>query len=127
MTYQGQAMRVWRPFKMALIGLLFCLTTQGADAPRSEKSEKKASPRLRLSECELAQRIDAALTKSLDKNTPLPSPADDATFLRRVSLDLTGKLPTPKEVEAFVADPNPHKRSRKISQLLNSESYAVNW
>jgi hypothetical protein len=128
MTSQGQAMRVWRPFKMAsVVGLLFCLTTQGADAPRSEKSGKTESPRLQLSARELAQRIDTALTKSLDKTTPLPSPVDDATFLRRVSLDLTGKLPTPKEVEAFVADPDPNKRSKRIDQLLNSDSYAVNW
>jgi Protein of unknown function (DUF1549)/Protein of unknown function (DUF1553) len=124
MTCQGLAMR---PLMALGTAVLFGAIAQGADAPRSEKSEKKESPRLQLSACELAQRIDTALTKALDKNTPLPSPVDDATFLRRVSLDLTGKLPTPKEVEAFVADPDPNKRSRKINQLLNSESYAVNW
>ena len=49
------------------------------------------------------------------------------TFLRRVTLDLTGKLPTPKEVEAFTKDPDPNKRRKKIDQLLKSEAYAINW
>ncbi len=127
MTCQGLATRVRAPLMALGVVFLFGLMAQGADDPRSEKSEKKESPRLRLSACELAQSIDAALTKSLEKNTPLPSPVDDATFLRRVSLDLTGKLPTPKEIEAFVADTDPNKRAKKIDQLLNSESYAVNW
>jgi uncharacterized protein DUF1549/uncharacterized protein DUF1553 len=128
MTFQGPAMRVWGRFFLSLpVAILFTFTSQGADAPRSEKSKEEASPRLRLSARELAQKIDIALTKALDKNTPLPSAVDDPTFLRRVTLDLTGKLPTPKEVEAFTKDPDPNKRPKKIDQLLKSESYAVNW
>jgi hypothetical protein len=128
MTCQGLAMRVWRPFFIAITAaILFVLMAQGADAPRSEKPKEKESSRLQLSASEVAQRIDTALTKALDKNTPLPSPVDDATFLRRVTLDLTGKLPTPKEVEAFTKDPDPNKRRKKIDQLLKSEAYAVNW
>src|SRR5262245_767997 len=128
MTCQGLAMRVWRPFFIAIpAAILFVLTVQGADAPRSEKSKKEESSRLPVSARELAQKIDTALTKALDKNTPLPSPVDDATFLRRVTLDLTGKLPTRKEVEEFTKDPNPNKRQQKIEHLLKSDSYAVNW
>ena len=51
----------------------------------------------------------------------------DAEFLRRVSLDLTGTLPTPEEVEAFLADPSPDKRARKVDELLARPTYAAWW
>src|SRR5260370_5159238 len=98
--------------------LVFCLgiQAQGADSLRSA-----------VAEVEMAKQIDAALVKAIGQAIPLPSLADDGTFLRRVSLDLTGKLPSPKELEDFLADHCPDKRARKIDQLLNSDAYAVNW
>jgi hypothetical protein len=51
----------------------------------------------------------------------------DAEFLRRVSLDITGSLPTPKEVETFLADKSPDKRERKIDELLDNPAYAAWW
>jgi hypothetical protein len=51
----------------------------------------------------------------------------DAEFLRRVSLDVTGTLPTPAEVRAFLADSNPDKRSRKIDELLERPGYVAWW
>lgn len=52
---------------------------------------------------------------------------DDATFLRRVSLDLTGRIPSSADVETFVADTNPHKRSAMIDALLETEAYSRKW
>lgn len=49
---------------------------------------------------------------------------DDATFLRRVSLDIAGRLPDAKEAEAFVVNTNPDKRASKIDELLESPAYA---
>ena len=46
--------------------------------------------------------------------------ADDATFLRRASLDLTGMPPSADEARAFLADSNPAKREQLIDRLLNS-------
>jgi hypothetical protein len=110
-------MRGWREMPALLVGILCVgIRAQGADAPRSAASER-----------DTAKQIDAALVKAIVQATPLPSLADDATFLRRISLDLTGKLPTPKEVEEFLAERRPDKRARKIDQLLGSEAYAVNW
>ncbi|MCC7422122.1 MAG: DUF1549 domain-containing protein [Planctomycetaceae bacterium] len=51
----------------------------------------------------------------------------DAEFLRRVSLDLTGTLPTAGEVEAFLADSTNDKRDRKIDELLERPAYAAWW
>ena len=51
----------------------------------------------------------------------------DAEFLRRVSLDMTGTLPTAAEVETFLADSSPEKRTRKIDELLERPAYAAWW
>lgn len=52
---------------------------------------------------------------------------DDATFLRRVRLDVTGQLPTAEEVREFLADTATDKRIKKIEQLLNEPGYAALW
>ncbi len=58
-------------------------------------------------------------------------PADDATFLRRVTIDLCGRLPTSAEVRTFLADTSPDKRARWIDRLLDSPDYpayfALRW
>jgi len=54
-----------------------------------------------------------------------PSPVcDDATFLRRASVDITGRLPAVDEVQSFLADGSPDKRDRWIDTLLASGGYA---
>ena len=59
---------------------------------------------------------------------PRPARADDATFLRRASLDLVGLLPSPEETRAFVADPAPDKRARLVRALLARDvDYADHW
>ena len=50
--------------------------------------------------------------------------ADDATFLRRVTVDVAGRLPTVSEVASFLADTAPDKRDRWIDTLLSSQDYA---
>lgn len=52
---------------------------------------------------------------------------NDEEFLRRVSLDVTGTLPTAKEVIAFTADRDPEKRAKKIEELLSRPTYAAQW
>jgi hypothetical protein len=74
--------------------------------------------------------IDTHIDAKLQKLHIQPSPlADDATFLRRVTLDLTGQLPTPDEVRAFLADttPNKLKRSKWIDKLIARPAYTDYW
>lgn len=54
---------------------------------------------------------------------------NDAEFLRRVRLDLTGLPPTSEELKAFLADPRPpkEKRSEKIDQLIGNTDYVDHW
>jgi hypothetical protein len=57
-----------------------------------------------------------------------PSPlCDDATFLRRVSLDLAGELPTSEEVRKLLSDPAPDKRVKKVDELLARPGHATLW
>lgn len=54
-----------------------------------------------------------------------PSPVcDDATFLRRVTVDITGRLPTREESEAFLSLNTPDKRAKVVDALLDSDDYA---
>ena len=57
-----------------------------------------------------------------------PSPTcDDATFVRRATLDATGLLPTADEARAFAADPSSDKRARLIDELLARPQFAEFW
>ena len=69
--------------------------------------------------------IDEAVFAKLKILGIPPSPlCDDATFLRRVSVDITGTLPTEEKVREFLADGNPDKRNRLIDELIDSPEYA---
>jgi hypothetical protein len=57
-----------------------------------------------------------------------PPVCDDATFLRRVYLDLVGVIPSAETSRKFVADPSPDKRNRAIDSLLARRAdYAAHW
>jgi hypothetical protein len=53
--------------------------------------------------------------------------AGDEEFLRRVTVDLTGTIPTASEVDAFLADTASDKRARKIDELLRSDAFTDRW
>ncbi len=69
--------------------------------------------------------VDELVHKKL-KALGLPSSqvADETTFLRRVSVDLAGRLPTLEEAEAFLGDQSAGKREAAIDRLLQSTDYA---
>ena len=69
--------------------------------------------------------VDAYLARN---NLARPPIASDSTFLRRAHLDLIGLLPTAEEVEAFLRDPSPDKRTRLVETLLGRDTdYAEHW
>jgi cytochrome c peroxidase len=72
--------------------------------------------------------IDELAWKKLRDVNVLPSAAaDDATFLRRASLDAIGRLPTAEEARRFLADASPDKRDRLVDELLVRPEYADRW
>lgn len=92
--------------------------------------EPPAAPKIVDEVSAAAARVDAALNHALEEQekarvkngssmpalVALPQ-ADDATFLRRVCVDLAGRLPTASELEAYLEDASSDKRRRKIDQL----------
>ena len=76
--------------------------------------------------CEIP--IDAFILARLEKEHLKPSPeADKETLLRRVSLDLTGLLPSPEEIRDFLADTRPDAYERVVDRLLASPHYGERW
>lgn len=82
----------------------------------------------RFPEIATPTEIDRMVTRKLARLGVVPSElSSDEDFLRRVSLDMIGTLPTPAEQLAFLANPSPDKRQRKIDELLESPAYADWW
>ncbi len=72
--------------------------------------------------------IDHFLLAKLEREGLRPAPpADKRTLLRRVFFDLTGLPPSPKEVEAFLADSSPRAYEKVVERLLASPHYGERW
>ncbi len=72
--------------------------------------------------------IDVEVLRTLKTLRIPPSPTvDDSGFLRRVTLDLTGKLPAPNVVDVFLNDPSPTKRQDLVERLLESDDFDIYW
>jgi len=88
------------------------------------------NPDLKLDFAKLPRRnfIDDELFKRLASLKVPPSPpATDTAFLRRVSLDLVGRQPTPEQVRQFVADEDPEKRVKLVDGLLANPDFVRFW
>jgi hypothetical protein len=74
---------------------------------------------------EAARQIDELLAKDWSQHKlPTNTPASDETFVRRVHLDIIGRIPTMQETQAFLHGTDKDKRSKLIDQLLSSDGYA---
>jgi hypothetical protein len=74
---------------------------------------------------EAAGRIDSFLTEQWRENKVLPNPpASDEIFVRRLYLDIVGRIPTLQEARDFLDSREPSKRAALIDRLLASEGHA---
>jgi hypothetical protein len=64
--------------------------------------------------------IDAQISSA---NVTPAAQVDDATFIRRVTLDLVGRIPTPAEVDAYVKSTDPDKRAKLVDRLIASPGF----
>jgi len=80
------------------------------------------------SDAAISNPIDHFIIAALEQAGIEPSPpADRATLIRRLSLDLTGVLPEPHEVARFEADPRPDAYERLVDELLASPHFGERW
>jgi hypothetical protein len=76
----------------------------------------------------VANVVDELASKKWRELGLVPSPpCTDAEFLRRAMLDAIGTTPTPDEVDAFLADPDPAKREKLVDRLLERPEYVPYW
>jgi Protein of unknown function (DUF1553)/Protein of unknown function (DUF1549) len=72
--------------------------------------------------------IDAFVLAKLEEKQLQPNkPADKITLLRRVAIDLTGLVPTPEEIQAFVNDTSANAYEKVVDRLLASPAYGERW
>jgi hypothetical protein len=102
-------------FGLAAAGVLSALTW-ATWAPAADKADPKPAA--------LASQIDQIIAARLKADSIEASPrADDAEFLRRAYLDITGVIPPADKVVAFLDSKDPQKRSKLIDELLASDLY----
>src|SRR5204863_2979063 len=90
-----------------------------APAPKSAPAASSARDPLAL-----AALIDKDIDKKLaEAKVPASPSADDAEFLRRLSLDLRGRVPAAERTAAFLADTDPDKRRKLIDEFLAEPAY----
>jgi uncharacterized protein DUF1549/uncharacterized protein DUF1553 len=75
-----------------------------------------------------ADSVDGWVERKLgEMGVAVSGPCDDATFLRRATLDLAGRLPDPKEIREFLADASPGKREAAVDRLVASPQAITRW
>ena len=103
------------------------IVTYRAAVPLATDAKKMSAAQSLLDQLDphLTSAVDRLLLRQWRRMGVVPSPrADDATFLRRATIDLCGTLPTSDEVTQYLADPRPDKRARLIDRLLERSEYA---
>lgn len=91
-----------------------------AASPAGDALDASSAPRKNFIDDAIFSRMASAGIQS----APISS---DAEFLRRVTLDLTGRIPSASDVDAFLADTNPSKRDAKIDALIGSPEFVDKW
>lgn len=107
---------------------VFDRTAQWDGQSRVAARSKTAKATALASELPPRSFIDEEIFGKLrELNVPSAAMSTDEEFLRRITLDLTGKLPTPAEIRAFVANDNANKRDELIDKLVGSPAFVDKW
>ncbi len=114
------------------IGLLLatcCASTAPSMGAERANSRPDPVPRVSVMDVEeAATEVDRLLAEEVfNEETAVAGLTNDVNFLRRVSLDLIGELPSPESITAFALDNSPDKRSRVVHELLGNPLFGQNW
>lgn len=116
------------PFRSAVPIVLACMTVASAEQPLlppvlPAPAALKFQEETRLQR--LVARVDAHLDAFWKQNRIQPTEvASDAEYLRRVTLDIIGQIPTVTEVRDFLDSRDPNKRARKVEELLDRNAFS---
>jgi Protein of unknown function (DUF1549)/Protein of unknown function (DUF1553) len=104
------------------------ITARASDNPQL-KIKHSAKPLEGASlDAKIVHQINARIADKWKEQKLIPSPkCSDNQFIRRATLDIIGRIATPKEIRAFLRDQDSTRRARLIERLLKSEEYARNW
>jgi hypothetical protein len=95
------------------------------------RANPRLQPRLTIrpaGDPRVSDALDHEILARLQEQHVTAAPlADDAEFHRRVTLDLAGRIPTPAETEAFLADHAPDKRAKLVDTLLGGREMPLYW
>lgn len=116
-----QPRRAWLSFLLCCLLAFSAIVSTEAAVPDTIPSRADNKP------ARVAAQIDRLLAEEALRGKQLAPTVDDATYLRRASLDIIGEPPSPAEITAFVLDPASDKRSRVVAKLLASPLYGQNW
>jgi hypothetical protein len=103
--------------------------TPSKEKPKTVSAEEKVISDIHVSSSGVSQiaLINDEIEKKWKANKIEPSErCSDYEFIRRVSLDIIGRIATKKEIDTFMADPQRERRSRLIERLLESDEYPNN-
>jgi hypothetical protein len=118
--------RFWFLAGGALLSLTLALSggfLLGSDNPKGPNTSPAPDDAL-----DLAAKIDHHLSAQWSALKVQPAPlAEDAEFLRRVFLDVAGRIPSVSEARAFLEDKNADKRRRLVEKLLAGPGYVNNF
>lgn len=115
----------------ALAAMLFACSVSITPVIGAERTGDRPDPVPRVEEMDsagTAAKVDRLLAEELfGEETDVAELTDDVNFLRRVSLDLIGELPTAEAITAFALDSSPDKRAQAVNRLLENPQFGENW
>jgi hypothetical protein len=127
----------WQNLGLGAVALMMMAATMHADPPKTEPKKQVQLPVGNLNTPDwlkystakiMAGEIDRLVEAELARLGVKPAAkTTDEQFIRRVYLDLTGKMPAPADVTEFLGDKAGAKRAKLIDKLLDSDDYAKHW
>ena len=105
-----------RLYLLSVSALALCAATVGAAPPTADPAAAARS----------LDKLIAAENAGGPKTKEAP-PAEDLAFLRRISLDLNGRIPTEAEIKKFTAWPAAERRTKAIDDFMGRDQYADRW
>ena len=102
------------------------LTSEFADRLQkpNRSSRAKASSEKIVARNLIDEHLFGAMTRDRIPHAPL---TNDYEFCRRAWLDLTGRIPTPEQLNTFVTSTDPDKRDKLIDSLIESDAWVEHW